>query len=117
MPSSPRRWLPKTIFDPEWFEVVGELENHATAPSAYTQVTGTFQDADGKVIYVGSKCPDGMRPRCPFCLGLSVSPHGSPGSILVSDKKIPLSSMFRRVSVSLSLPVSGAYFIRSDMGK
>jgi hypothetical protein len=33
-----------------WFEVVGEIENHATAPSAYTQVTGTFYDADGKVM-------------------------------------------------------------------
>jgi len=35
-----------------WLEVVGEVENHGTTPSTYTQVTGTFYDADGKVIYV-----------------------------------------------------------------
>jgi len=34
-----------------WLEVVGEVENHGGTPSAYTQVTGTFYDADGKVIY------------------------------------------------------------------
>jgi hypothetical protein len=35
-----------------WLQVVGEVENRGTAPSAYTQVTGTFYDADGRVIYV-----------------------------------------------------------------
>ena len=35
-----------------WLEVVGEVENRGTAPSTYTQVAGTFYDADGKVIYV-----------------------------------------------------------------
>ena len=35
-----------------WMEVVGEVENRGTAPSAYTQVAETFYDVDGKVIYV-----------------------------------------------------------------
>jgi len=53
-----------------WFEVVGEVENRGTAPSTYTQVAGTFYDADGKVIYVQfiyadpSEIPPG--PRHPF---------------------------------------------------
>ena len=35
-----------------WLEVVGEVENRGTASSAYTQVTGTFYDVDGRVVYV-----------------------------------------------------------------
>jgi len=35
-----------------WLEVVGEVENHAASPSAYTQVIGTFYAADDRVIYV-----------------------------------------------------------------
>jgi len=35
-----------------WLEVVGEVENRGTATSAYTQVTGTSYDVDGRVIYV-----------------------------------------------------------------
>jgi len=50
-----------------WVEVVGEVENQGDIPSKYTQVTGTFYDADGKVIYVAftftdpSKIPVGAR--------------------------------------------------------
>jgi hypothetical protein len=35
-----------------WLEVVGEVENQAATASTYTQVTGTFYDAEGKVVYV-----------------------------------------------------------------
>jgi hypothetical protein len=35
-----------------WLEVVGEVENQGDIPSTYTQVTGIFYDANGKVIYV-----------------------------------------------------------------
>jgi hypothetical protein len=35
-----------------WLEVVGEIENQGATPSTYTQVTGTFYDAEGKVVYV-----------------------------------------------------------------
>jgi hypothetical protein len=35
-----------------WLEVVGEVENHASAPSVYTKVAATFYDADGNVTYV-----------------------------------------------------------------
>ena len=36
-----------------WLEIVGEVQNNADAVSAYTEVTGTFYDAQGKVAYVG----------------------------------------------------------------
>jgi hypothetical protein len=36
-----------------WFDVVGEGENQGDIPSTYTQVTATFYDTNGKVIYVG----------------------------------------------------------------
>lgn len=35
-----------------WVEVVGEVENQGDIPSTYTQVTGTFYDTNGKVVYV-----------------------------------------------------------------
>jgi hypothetical protein len=36
-----------------WLEIVGEVQNNAPGPSAYTQVTGTFYDNAGKTVYVG----------------------------------------------------------------
>jgi hypothetical protein len=36
-----------------WLEIVGEVQNNAPGPSAYTQVTGTFYDTTGKTVYVG----------------------------------------------------------------
>jgi len=55
-----------------WLEVVGEVENQGDIPSTYTQVTVTFYDTNGKVIYVGftytspSEIPVGG--RCGFKL-------------------------------------------------